>query len=433
MNINQELFQFIKQSPTSFHAVQTIACQLEEAGYQQLKETDTWSLNKGGRYYVQRSLSSLIAFRIPEASPVGFMIAASHSDSPTLKIKPDAEITGSGFVRINTEPYGGLIASSWIDRPLTAAGRVCVRTPSGIASKLICIDRDLFVIPSLAIHMDRSVNEGHAVNFQKEMLPLYRAEGSGTPFSELIAEEAGVKPEDVLSCDLYLVQRAEGFVFGADDCFICSPRLDDLQCGFADLHGFLKAKASDAIPVFAIFDNEEVGSLTKQGAAGTFLSNVLERINESLGISRAAGLRMFADSFVVSADNAHSIHPNYPEKADPAVQPHLNKGIVIKYAARQSYTSDAESAGLFQEICRRADVPVQEFVNHSNSRGGSTLGSLLNTHISMRCVDIGLPQLAMHSGFETAGAADTQYLIDAMTFFFEHSLQCDDNGTIDIR
>ncbi len=425
MNINHELLQFIQSSPTAFHAANTTEGILRDSGYSPLEENRTWDLQAGGKYYVVRNLSSLIAFRIPKNPVRSFMIGASHSDSPMLKIKPDPEVKSESLIRINTERYGGMLAAPWFDRPLTCAGRVCVKTRSGVEQRLVYVDRDLFVIPSLAIHMDRSVNEGHAYDFQKELLPLFRSESSGKSFRSVIAETISVTEEDILSYELFAVQRGSGFIFGAENEFLCSPRLDDLQCGFADLQGFLRARESSAVPVFALFDNEEVGSMTKQGAAGTFLQDILDRILHSLGISDI--YPVLADSFIVSADNAHAVHPAFPEKADPSLRPRLNGGIVIKHSGAQLYSTDAVSSAVFKTICQRAGVPVQEFANHSNIRGGSTLGHLLNSHLSINTVDIGLPQLAMHSCFETAGTADTQYLIDAMTEFYSSVISAEDH------
>ena len=422
MNTNQELLAFIQSSPTAFHAVKTVRELLEQNGYEPLPEGSEWKLSRGGRYYVTRNGSALIAFRVPESDFSGFMIGASHSDSPTFKIKMNPELKAEGCIRLNTERYGGMIAASWFDRPLTCAGRVCVRTEQGIEERLIYVDRDLFVIPSLAIHMDRNINEGHSYDYQKELLPLFRSESSNTSFLKLIAQEAGCEEADVLSYDLFLAQRTPGFIFGAENEYLCSPRLDDLQCGFGDLMGFLNAKETASLPVFALFDNEEVGSLTKQGAAGTFLHDVLYRILSGLEIRDDKVYPIFANSFVVSADNAHAVHPNYPEKADPNLRPKLNGGIVIKHSGAQLYCTDAVSSAIFKEVCRRADAPFQEFANQSNIRGGSTLGNLVNGHLSLNSVDIGLPQLAMHSGFETAGTTDTQSLIDAMTEFFSSSI-----------
>ncbi len=433
MDINHDLLQFLNNSPTAFHAVRCLQEQLNDCGYTALRENEPWNLVPGGSYYVSRSSSALIAFRIPSEKPHGFMIAASHSDSPGFKIKPNPEIKQDGYVKLNVEGYGGYIASTWFDRPLTVGGRVFVRTEHGTEQRLIYINRDLFVIPSLAIHMDRTVNEGHKYDIQKELLPLFRSADAGISFQSMIAEAAGAPESDILSQDLFLCQRTPGFVFGGADEFICSPHLDDLQCGFADFHGFLAAEPSKSIPVFAVFDNEEVGSLTRQGAAGTFLNDVLQRILHVLSITEEEAQIMYADSFLISADNAHAVHPNYPEKADPNCRPRLNGGVVLKYSAPQLYTSDALSAAVFKELCREAGVPVQEFVNHSNIRGGSTLGHLTNNHLSLHSADIGLPQLAMHSGVETAGAQDTQYLIDVMKVFFARSLYGDGETTIAIR
>ena len=308
--------------------------------------------------------------------------------------------------------------STWFDRPLSVAGRMIVRKNGKIVEKMVCIDRDLLMIPSLAIHMNREVNGGYRFNVQKDLLPLYGNGGDKGTFMLMMAKEAGVRTEDILGHDLFLYNRMPGTVWGARKEFVSSPRLDDLQCTFASMEGFLRADKKRNIAVHCVLDNEEVGSGTKQGAAATFLKDVLFRIHLALGGTYEEYLMALAESFMISADNAHGLHPNYADKSDPVNRPVLNGGIVIKYNANQKYCTDGVSAAVFKELCREAEVPYQTFVNRSDMAGGSTLGNISNTQAAMNTVDIGLPQLAMHSAYETAGVKDTEYLIHAAKVFY---------------
>ena len=432
--LNRELLTFLDASPNSFYAIKNMAELLATQGYRRLYEGDAWTLEAGRDYFVPRNDSSLIAFRIPKRDYAGFQIMASHSDSPTFKIKTNAEISVENrYVKLNVEKYGGMICSTWFDRPLSVAGRIIVRTPEGIATKLVNVDRDLLVIPSLAIHMDRTVNDGYKFNVQKDLLPLLSGEPAENALGNLVAEEAGVKPEDVLDTDLFLYNRVKGTVTGLHGEFLSAGRLDDLQCAFASLKGFLAASPGDSVAVLCVFDNEEVGSGTKQGAASTFLRDVLHRINDIAGRGEDGFIRSLAGSFMVSADNAHAAHPNYGDKADPTNRPVLNGGIVIKYSANQRYTTDAVSGAVFRMICEKAGVPYQTFVNRSDMLGGSTLGNISNTQVALNTVDIGLPQLAMHSAWETAGARDTAYLVEAAKVLFSTSVTGIGDGSYQIR
>lgn len=420
------LFRFIESSPTAFHAVDKMREMLESQGYNRLLEGGKWNLKKGGRYYVSRNGSSLIAFRIPETGFCGFQIMASHSDSPCLKIKANPELTAEGaYVKLNVERYGGMLCGTWFDRPLSAAGRLMVRDKDKTAMKLVNIDRDLLLIPSLAIHMNREANNGYKYNVQKDMLPLYGSCTDGTEmrFMELAAHEAGVEEENILGSDLYVYNRMPGSIWGAGGEFISIGRLDDLECVYASLRGFLNAAEGDSIPLHCVYDNEEVGSSTRQGAASTFLADTLFRICEAQGMNGEDYRRALAASMMVSADNAHAVHPNYPDKSCPSNRPVINQGIVIKFSGNHRYTSDAVSAALFRRICEMAEVPVQEFTNRSDMAGGSTLGNISSTQAAVKCVDIGLPQLAMHSSWETAGVKDLEYLIRAAEVFYESSIE----------
>lgn len=416
----EKLLTFITKSPTAFHAVDTMKNILAEQGFQELFEKDYWKLIPGGQYMVTRNNSALIAFSIPENAPRRFHIMASHSDSPTFKIKENPEITvEKAYVKLNVEKYGGMLMSPWFDRPLSVAGRVIVSEKGEIKEKLVDIDRDLLMIPSLAIHMNREVNSGYTYNPQKDLLPLYGTAGTEETFGKTLAEAAGVSEEDILSHDLFLYSRTRGAVWGAEKEFVSAGRLDDLQCAFASMEGLLSGEKKKSIAVHCVMDNEEVGSGTKQGAASTFLKDTLLRINSGLGRTYEEYLMSLADSFMISADNAHALHPNYTDMTDPVNRPLLNKGIVIKYNANQKYCTDAVSAAIFKDICTRAEVPFQTFVNRSDMAGGSTLGNISNTQVPVNTVDIGLPQLAMHSPYETAGVKDTYSLIKAAELFFE--------------
>lgn len=415
----EELFSFIENSPSAFHAVETMRQELENAGYHQLLESESWVLHRGGKYYVIRNGSSIIAFRIPAKGFVGYQIVASHSDSPSFKIKENPEMEAEGhYVKLNVEKYGGMLMAPWLDRPLSVAGRVIVREENHLAVKLVNVDRDLVMIPNLAIHMNRDANEGMKYNAQKDMLPLYGSETAKGTFMETIAKAAGVKAGNIVGHDLFLYNRTKGCVWGAKQEFLSVGRLDDLQCAFASLKGFLEAEEGDSLPVHCVFDNEEVGSSTKQGAASTFLYDTLTRINEALGRTKSQYQQALASSFMLSADNAHGVHPNYSEKACPTNRPYLNGGVVMKFSANQKYTTDGVAAALFREICKRADVPVQVYLNRSDVPGGSTLGNISGTQVALNTVDIGLAQLAMHSPYETGGVKDIEYLIRVMRQFY---------------
>lgn len=418
-DISRDLIHFIAKSPSTFHAVRGIKAALLYAGFTEIREEDTWQIEKGGKYVVTRNGSALMAFTVPEEGAEAFHITASHCDSPTFKIKEDPEIADGPYVKLNVEGYGGMIMSTWLDRPLSVAGRLLVTENVHLAEKLVAIDGTMLVIPSVAIHMDRSVNQHKEWKVQKDMLPLYGMTGAKTPFMDVIAAAAKVKAEDILAHDLILYSRVPGTIWGEEREFISSPKLDDLQCAFACFRGFTQGQKEKYISVYALFDNEEVGSATSQGAGSTFLANTLERLARSLGYSYDETMAMIARSFMISADNAHSVHPNHPEYADPVNRPVINGGIVIKYSAAQKYATNAFSAAYFKKLCKDHDIPTQTFTNHSDNPGGSTLGNISNTVIAMPTVDIGLPQLAMHSSYETAGVKDTAYLVDAVTKFYE--------------
>lgn len=425
----KQLFKFIENSPSCFHAIKTITEELKNEGFVEIKEKDTWQIEKGKKYYVTRNLSSVIAFKIPQNDFKSFHIVASHSDSPTFKIKENAEIeVNNKYVKLNTEKYGGMICSTWFDRPLSIAGRILVKENNAVKTHLVNIDKDLVIIPNLAIHMNREVNDGYTYNAQIDMLPLYGDNSSKGSLMKTIAKEAEVEEESILDTDLFLYNRMNGTKIGSNEEYISSPRLDDLECAFTSLSAFLSENTSNSASVYCVFDNEEVGSGTKQGADSTFLYDVLRRINISLGKTEEDYYRLISSSFMVSADNAHALHPNYTDKSDLTNKVYMNDGIVIKYNANQKYTTDAVSASIFKTICDSVDVPYQTFTNRSDILGGSTLGNISNAHVSLNTIDIGLAQLAMHSTYETAGAKDVTYMIDAIKAFYNTSIEQVEDG-----
>ncbi len=416
------MFDFIKNSPSAFHTVNSIKNELLKAGYTELCESDKWNLANGGKYFVIRAGSSVIAFR-HRAEPRSFMICASHSDFPSFRVKNSDESAKGEYVRLPVEKYGGAILYSWFDRPLSVAGRVVLRTESGIKSELINIDRDLLSIPSVAIHLNRGINDGFSPNVAVDMIPLYSILGNEKGIRDIAAEILSVDSKNILSHDLFLYVRCEPLKFGANREFLLTPRFDDLGCVFTSLEAFLSAKDTAATPVIAVFDNEEVGSDTKQGAASTFLSDILRRMcSDDVAYTCA-----LSRSFMVSADNAHAKHPNHPEFSDSDNAPLLTGGIVIKHNANQKYATDAISDALFSQICERAEVKIQSYYNRADMPGGSTLGSISNTRVSVSTVDIGIPQLAMHSAVETAAVSDVIDMIKALTEFYSTEIKLDGN------
>lgn len=412
-----ELLNFIQKSPVSYFAVKNIADMLSEAGFKRLYESEKWDIEEGKAYYVERNQSSIIAFRVPIGKYKGIMIAAAHSDSPSFRIKPDAEHTAeNAYVKLDVEGYGGMLMSTWFDRPLSAAGRVMRKTEDGIKAELLDIDRDSMLIPSLAIHMERDSNKGHSYNVQKELLPLCgMSEGCEGIFKDMLGENIGY--------DMYLYNRMKGTVWGRNGELFSAPRIDNLEGAFAAAKAFKEAEFTDALSVMAVFDNEEVGSSTRQGAKSDFLEETLTRINEALGFGAEQLMRAKASGLMLSVDNAHAVHPNYADKASPSNRPVINGGIVIKHNANRRYTTDAVSEALFREICGRAEVPYMFFTNRSDMPGGSTLGNLSNEKVSLNTVDIGLAQLAMHSAYETAGTKDLGYLVRVLKEFYSSRLE----------
>lgn len=418
-NAAQKCLDFIGESVSCYHAVEAVERRLQEAGFQLLKERERWKLQRGNSYYVKRNDSSILAFRIPQKEMRGFRIIASHSDSPCFKLKTNPELlTENYYLRLNTENYGGMIYSTWFDRCLSIAGRVVIRGEEEPICVNVNIDKDLCVIPSLAIHMNREINKGIEYNPQIDLLPLMGNEDAKGFLQKEIARQAGVGEQEILGSDLYLYVREQGRLAGPSEELIISPRLDNLECVYGSMEAVLAADPMEYGAVCAVFNNEEVGSLTRAGAASTFLKDTLMRIGEAFSRSGEDYLRMIADSFMISADNAHALHPNHPEKADLTNKPVLNGGIVIKHHGGQKYTTDGYTEAVMKSICMEAGVPCQSYHNRSDIPGGSTLGNLSSAQVAVPAVDIGLPQLAMHSAVETAGSKDIDYLIRVLKVFY---------------
>lgn len=423
-----DLLDFIHESPTNYHAILSIKQRLQANGFKQLFSGEAWHIEHGGKYFVTKNHSSLYAF-VPGNGNIaedGFKLICAHSDSPTFRIKPHAEMLVEGkYLKLNTEVYGGPIMYTWFDRPLSMAGRVMIKSekPLKPATQFVNFNRPLLEIPHLAIHFNRAVNDqGNPLSKQKDMLPVLALVNEmfekDNFLLKLIAKEINVSEADILDFDLTLYEYGQGTLFGLNNEFISSGRLDDLAMVHAGMTALLDSKPCNKTKVLAIFDNEEVGSGTKQGAASPILRTILERIVFNQGGKPEDLYRAIHNSFMISADMAHALHPNYPEKHDPTNHPIMNQGPVIKINANQKYITDGDSAAVFVTICQMAGVPYQTFVNHSDMAGGSTLGNILLTQMEMRGVDIGNPMWAMHSVRETAGVQDQEYVIKAFTTFY---------------
>lgn len=423
----RSLMEFLDQSPVNFLAVKTASRHLDEAGFVSLDPRDAWQLKPGGKYYITKNSSAIFAFVVSTEGPTsGFRIISAHSDSPCFRIKPHAEmLSDGGVVKLNVEVYGGPILYTWFDRPLSIAGRVIVRSddPLRPRTEIVKFDRPLLTIPHLAIHFNRAVNEGNHLSKQKDMLPVIAIVKDAAEKDNLllrtVAEAVGCEPADILDFDLSLFDTTPACTVGLNDEFLTSGRLDDLSMVHGALTALLETSSTKQTRVMAIFDNEETGSGTKQGAASPVLAQLLQRIVKSLGGSDEDYLRSIDASFMVSADNAHAFHPNYGEKYDPTNHPVVGGGPVIKINANCKYMTDAESAAVFRSICEKAGVPCQYFVNHSDVAGGSTLGNILTSQIDLRGVDMGEAIWAMHSARETMATVDHAYTISAFKTFFD--------------
>ncbi len=422
-NKMQSLKDFLDSARSMYHAVAYLENVLKEAGYTCLQEAESWQLTPGGRYYTARG-SALIAFRIPQSAPKGFLLTASHCDRPGFQVKENGELTGK-YIRLATEKYGGPIIFSWLDRPLSVAGRVIVETEQGVEARLLDIDKDLLLIPNVAIHMNRKVNEGYNFNPAVDTLPL--AGGEQAKLWQQIEQAAGGK---ILGHDLFLYLREKARIWGAEAEFISAQGIDDLQCVWGCTQGFLNATGSEDIPVLCVFDSEEVGSATCQGAASQLLARTLSRICKVCNLDED---RMLAGSFLISADNAHALHPNHPECADAANAPVMGGGVVLKFNANRRYTTDGMSAAVVRQACQKADVPVQTYYNRADLPGGSTLGCISLGNVSVPSADIGLAQLAMHSAYETSAVQDSLYLEQAMQTYYSSTLRQNPDGSLELR
>lgn len=432
MGIIEELMCFLDSGLTCYHAVREVEKKLSEAGFTRLSEKQTWELEGGHGYYVVRNDSSIAAFRVPKCNVneiKGFHIFAAHSDSPAFKLKERPEMAKEGmYVSLNTEKYGGMILSTWLDRPLTIAGRACVEENGRIVSYPVQLKDNTCLIPSLAIHLNREMNNGIALNPQTDMLPLLMMCFGPDPKEEVIKTmlvkalnsqyQKQFTEEDILASDLFAENSQKATLAGAYDEFIMSARFDDLACVFAGAEGMRAQEPQQYINVLAVFDNEEVGSLTRQGADSTFLRDTLEAIGDGLKADWGLYRIWKADSFLLSADNAHACHPNQGAKSDPVNRPYLNAGIVLKYHGGQKYATDAYSAAVVKKLCKAQDIPYQIYTNRSDIAGGSTLGNLSMAQVSVPAADIGLPQLAMHSSYETGGTKDVAYMIALAKAFY---------------
>lgn len=418
----KELMTFLDSAPSVYHAVEQLRRMFEDAGYTRLDEGGRWDLQVGGKYYLTRGGSAIVGFRIPCADPQGFLMTASHSDRPTFKIKENGELDGN-YVRIATEKYGGMLMAPWFDRPLSVAGRVMVETEAGVQTKLVNIDRDLMMIPNVAIHMNRKANDGYAYNPTSDTIPVLGGKDAKGRLMALLEEQAG---GEILAHDLFLYNRDRAKVWGAQEEFFSAQAIDDLECAWSTVKGFLTAGESRSIPVVCVFDSEEVGSSSVQGAASTLLADTIARICRARDLEPE---RMLSQSFLISADNAHGIHPNHPELADAANAPVVNGGVVLKFNANLRYTTDGVAAAVFRRVCRLADVPVQTYYNRADIPGGSTLGNISLGQVSVPTADIGLAQLAMHSCYETAGVQDVEHLLKAMQVYYGSTLTVTADGT----
>ena len=422
----EKLMAYLDNSHSVYHAVAGLVQELEGKGYTRLSEGESWKLKPGGKYYMTRGGTSVMAFRIPQGAPKGFLMSASHADRPTFKVKENGLLTGK-YNRLAVERYGGMLMGTWLDRPLSIAGRVMVKTPKGMENRLFDIDRDLLLIPNVAIHMNRKANDGYAWNPAVDLLPLLGGADSKEQWDALLQETAG---GEILGHDLYLYVRQKASMWGLEQEYLSAPALDDLECAWCCTQGFLEAEDTESVPVLCVFDSEEVGSSSVQGAASDLLENLLERICAACGWDIKV---MLGHSFMLSADNAHAVHPNHPEFADANNAPVINGGVVLKFNANQRYCTDGVSGGVFRAVCEKAEVPVQTYYNRADMPGGSTLGNISLCHVSVPTADIGLPQLAMHSCYETAGVKDVHYLTQAMKTYYGMHFSCPADGNYELN
>ena len=423
----REVIEFIDESPSTYHVVKNCSDILDENGFERIMPREKWEIKKGGKYFFKKSSSTIIAFTVGENFDVkkGFKIFGAHTDSPCFRIKPNPEIVTENIVRLNTEVYGGPILSTWFDRPLSIAGRVIVKGEDPFFPKTvkIKIDEPLLTIPNLAIHQNREVNNGVKIDKQNDILPVislinknFEKEGY---LEKIILEKTGIKKEDIIDFDLYLYATEKGCLLGANEEFMSSPKLDNLASVYTGIIGLVEAEENqDRINIFVAFDNEEIGSATKQGADSNYLLNTLERISLALGLDRSDFLQMLESSYILSADAAHAAHPAHLGKTDPTNRGKINEGISIKISAKQKYTSDGYSIAVIRQLIEGTEIRIQPFVNESNELGGSTIGPISSTHLDIDGVDLGVPMFAMHSVRELCGIFDVFYLKELAKEFF---------------
>ena len=416
-----KLIDLLNKTHSQFHYVDNARELLLKAGYVELNEANKWKITANSKYFVVRGDSSLIAFKTPKAfDNLYFHIVASHSDSPTFKLKSSPYVGDGHYSKLSVEGYGGMINSSWLDKPLSIAGRVVVENNGALQTRLVDIDKDLLVIPNVAIHQNRDINDGYKYNHAIDMLPLAGLDKADNYFDALLKTLVLKENERLLGSDLYLYNRQRACLLGLNDEFIGSPKLDNLECAYLSLLGLIDTKNVNGLAICACFDNEEIGSESTNGADSTFLIDTLTRVAFALGLNDEEDLQVAAaKSFVLSADNAHAVHPNHPELYDSNVKSYMNEGIVIKYNSNLSYCTTGVSAAYVKKLCENSSIPYQEFANKSGSRGGATLGRISLSHFSANTADIGLAQLAMHSSFEVAGSKDVEYLYKLAKVFFE--------------
>ena len=432
-----EFLDFLEKAPTAFHAVSEITNILDSFGYTRIQEGEKWKLENGGKYYFTRNNSSVLAFQMPqEIKELSYNIVAAHTDSPTFKIKPNYTLVKGRYNELNTEVYGGPILNTWMDRPLNIAGRIIVKSNDHtLKTMLVSFDKPMCVIPNCSIHYYHELNSGVKLNPQIDLLPIFSDNDiENKDLLDLVAEKLNIKRDSIVSHDLYLSLLDRGMLGGANNEFIMAPQIDNLECSYAAIRALTMVDAPKLpVNIAVLFDNEEIGSRTRQGAASMMLADTLKRISNTLGLTEEEHLIALANSFIISADNAQGYHPNYPQKYDPTNQVYMNSGIVIKNAARGSYTTDAMSASYFEEICKKANAKYQLNTNRSDVPGGSTLGAISLSNVSIHSVDIGLPQIAMHSAYETAGAFDYDELIKALKEFYKTHIKSSYDGIINFE
>ena len=422
-----DFFGFVKKATASVQTVDAIRERLDAEGFMELEMNEPWKLNASGKYYLTPYPSMLVGFTIGSGQfpAKGVKMIAAHTDNPGFRIKPHPEVNNEGMLTLNVERYGGPILNTWFDRPLSIAGRIAVRSGEVLKPKMIHLDlqRPILIIPNLAIHMNRDVNKGVEIKVQKEMQPLLTRligdEIKDNYLLDMIAKEAGVDREDILDMDLNVYCIEEGMLVGAREEFVSSPRIDDLSMVYAAMEALVGSKHKGGISMVAFMDNEEIGSMTRQGADSVMLSNILERIRMGTAGSEQRSIHQAMDFFVISADCAHGLHPNYGEKSDITSKPVMNKGIAIKSSCNRSYASEVETIAAFQQLCDKAHVKYQKFVNHSDQPGGTTLGPLLSKYVPVHVVDVGVPMLAMHSARELMGKQDFLDSIEIFRTFFQ--------------